>query len=488
MTPLALRMLQAAAGVGGGGGASPSLTRSSSGLLFEDEFNRSDGALGSDWDVVSGGWAISSNEVASSSGADGDLVKVDSGAMSAVADMVVQAQVRRGTGYIGIIGRWISDGDGYYLVCFNDHTLYDLGAGSNIFQDGASASATNYRYKVACIGTNISAVVNEDFKATISNSGVSGTGVAGARCGGNGSIYFDDFAVYSARTITCSGLSNGYSIKLTDASSNTFTAPSIGGTATLDTLRAHLPGSQLEIVNQAGTNVATYNSADIWGGDAFAGSDLPALSVTNYGVYFDGSADYGHASLASTSTASMTLEARVFINGPADGIIAHVGDADTGWGFGIARDSVGNEGVHLVGLYSNVRWIDTNVELTNGWHMISMVLNASGHPTFYIDGVSVYSDSSGGPNSPTNNIYVGSEGGSGRYAPVLVDELRYWDAARSQGGIAGDYDAELVGNEANLVGCWKMNEGSGSSVADDSSNSNDMTLVSSPVWAAGMDV
>ena len=45
---------------------------------------------------------------------------------------------------------------------------------------------------------------------------------------------------------------------------------------------------------------------------------------------------------------------------------------------------------------------------------------------------------------------------------------------------SGDYDYA-----SNLIGYWKFQEGSGTTIADDSTNSNDMTLYNSPAWDNG---
>tara|TARA_B100001250_G_scaffold406492_1_gene425634 strand:+ start:1391 stop:2308 length:918 start_codon:yes stop_codon:yes gene_type:complete len=79
------------------------------------------------------------------------------------------------------------------------------------------------------------------------------------------------------------------------------------------------------------------------------------------------------------------------------------------------------------------------------------------------------------------------------YAKGAIDEVAIWDAAVDAAGIAkiyanglngsdltsadGDYD-----NQGDLQGYWKMNEGTGTSVADSSSNSNTGTLRNSPTW------
>ena len=57
-----------------------------------------------------------------------------------------------------------------------------------------------------------------------------------------------------------------------------------------------------------------------------------------------------------------------------------------------------------------------------------------------------------------------------------MDDVRVWNDVRSVTEIADNMDRQLNGDEANLAGYWKFNSVSGSTVTDDSPNSNDATL------------
>mgnify|MGYP003327279776 FL=1 len=57
-----------------------------------------------------------------------------------------------------------------------------------------------------------------------------------------------------------------------------------------------------------------------------------------------------------------------------------------------------------------------------------------------------------------------------------IDEVRIWDDVRTAAEIADNKDDELVGNENGLVAYYKMSDGSGTALTDNSSNSNDGTL------------
>jgi hypothetical protein len=62
-----------------------------------------------------------------------------------------------------------------------------------------------------------------------------------------------------------------------------------------------------------------------------------------------------------------------------------------------------------------------------------------------------------------------------------LDDVRVWDDLRSGAEISANYDSELVGDEANLQGYWKLNN----DWTDTHANSNDLTPQNSPVFQSG---
>jgi len=76
----------------------------------------------------------------------------------------------------------------------------------------------------------------------------------------------------------------------------------------------------------------------------------------------------------------------------------------------------------------------------------------------------------------------------------LIDDVAIWSAAVDSDGVAVIYNSGKAGlnllaasgnydNEADLEAWWKFEEGSGTTVADSSSNSNEGTLVNSPSFS-----
>lgn len=66
----------------------------------------------------------------------------------------------------------------------------------------------------------------------------------------------------------------------------------------------------------------------------------------------------------------------------------------------------------------------------------------------------------------------------------LIDDARIWSDIRTSGEISANWKKELVGNEANLVGYWKLNN----DYTDETSNSNDLTASGSPVFSTSVPV
>ena len=115
------------------------------------------------------------------------------------------------------------------------------------------------------------------------------------------------------------------------------------------------------------------------------------------------------------------------------------------------------------------------------WTHVAVVRDdASGNALFYKNGALVETESAS--NDPTGgtstdakmtigNSFANSNGFNGELAHVRV-----WNTARSASEIAYYYNRLVDSDDSNLVGYWKLNEGSGTTVSDFSSNSNSGTI------------
>ena len=124
---------------------------------------------------------------------------------------------------------------------------------------------------------------------------------------------------------------------------------------------------------------------------------------------------------------------------------------------------------------------------TGVWYHVAMVFTAASHSTtFYLNGTAVGTDSGGTITALYNSsapFLIGdvfSDGSAATtYFDGLIDEVRIWNDVRTITEIANNYQTELVGNEANLQGYWKLNN----DYLDATANNNDLTASGSPVFS-----
>ena len=86
-------------------------------------------------------------------------------------------------------------------------------------------------------------------------------------------------------------------------------------------------------------------------------------------------------------------------------------------------------------------------------------------------------------------MVIGSrEAFGGNYAFTgLIDEVSIFNAALDGTAISAIWNNGTptdLSEDGNLVGYWRMEEGTGTTVADGSSNSNTGTLTNSPAWSS----
>lgn len=176
--------------------------------------------------------------------------------------------------------------------------------------------------------------------------------------------------------------------------------------------------------------------------DSFSTNNLTNRATLAFGAGLignaatpDGADSLDVATVFSLGTTNVSISCWVNLETTSEsGTFVKIGDAlpagaaNDGYLIGVGASTAENSGNDLIILYEGVRWIDTNDLIGTGWHHIVLTLNGSGHPEAFIDGASVYSDSTGGPIQPT----VGTGIGAG------IREERHLTA----------------GNKIDLVGIW----------------------------------
>jgi hypothetical protein len=118
--------------------------------------------------------------------------------------------------------------------------------------------------------------------------------------------------------------------------------------------------------------------------------------------------------------------------------------------------------------------------LSDGWHYITT--RRSGVTTqLYADGVFVSEDTTAGSNlNSAANFYVGGNTADTTYFSGNVDEIKYYDYARTADQIiedmnGGGNDADAGGSTIEPLAYWKLDESSGTTINDSSGHGYNLT-------------
>jgi len=216
-----------------------------------------------------------------------------------------------------------------------------------------------------------------------------------------------------------------------------------------------------------------------------------AIVGRNY-LSFDGTSDFVNIPNTSAVNLANTLTYEAWIN-PSK-VTGHNMVVTKEW-------CTGNQySYYLTVLNGKLRWVwnatgncsngsevyeTTSAVITpNEWQHIAVV-HTTTSVKMYLNGVLVSGalragDSYSSIKLTTQSIRVGTyRNGNGSYGLHFtggIDDVRLWNDARTASEISGNMNNELSGNEANLAGYWKFNEGTGTAVADASPNGSNGIL------------
>ncbi|MFT6503038.1 MAG: hypothetical protein ACJASQ_003170 [Crocinitomicaceae bacterium] len=152
-----------------------------------------------------------------------------------------------------------------------------------------------------------------------------------------------------------------------------------------------------------------------------------------------------------------------------------------------------NAGSNYIGMWNGTTWSTLNYPLSSGtWYHVAFRITPT-ETEMYINGEYI------GDLDPINTSIVGEDfviGGSNdpgypneRYFGQ-IDNVRVWNTLRTPTEIAKNMDMCLIGNEPGLVALYKLDDGTGSSVAVDATGNHDGALDASmdPAtdWVAGV--
>jgi sugar lactone lactonase YvrE len=149
--------------------------------------------------------------------------------------------------------------------------------------------------------------------------------------------------------------------------------------------------------------------------------------------------------------------------------------------------TAGTGGFPAMGVFTNngtpVLFAGSKLPLGQWTHLAATLSGTTG--TIYINGVNVGSRTL---NLPSNIIRTNNYIGRSNYsqdgnANAVFDELRIWNVARTQSQIQANMHRSLIGNESGLVGYWRMDENTGTSLSDSSGHGQTATLFGGTSWS-----
>jgi hypothetical protein len=121
----------------------------------------------------------------------------------------------------------------------------------------------------------------------------------------------------------------------------------------------------------------------------------------------------------------------------------------------------------------------------NTWVHLAAVFASATDRKIYINGVQDGSNTSSinFNNTVNNQVLLGVIRTTipTFYLNGKMSDVRIWNTARTTAQISANYQKRLIGNESGLVGYWKLDKGSGTTVADSTTNANAGTITGA-VW------
>lgn len=201
-------------------------------------------------------------------------------------------------------------------------------------------------------------------------------------------------------------------------------------------------------------------------------------------LYFDGTGTYvsvpDHQSLHLSS--NYTIEAWINFQGGGSGSPAIISKQQDNQYLGDYVIFIFNTGTETkLGFSANggIYVVSDTSLYQNIWYHIAFVYTGS-QIKMYINGILDTFETVSGVHIPsTTDITFGRKGVGNNYRNKYMgylDEVRFWNVARTQTQIFDNKDVVISGRTPGLVGYWRFNEGVSDSLTYDISNNNNGTL------------
>jgi hypothetical protein len=213
-----------------------------------------------------------------------------------------------------------------------------------------------------------------------------------------------------------------------------------------------------------------------------------ALTITETafaGLNFDGTNDFvsiphNNAMDVSLNANGYTIEAWIntTMTSSVNNAIFRKGNNATAYGLGIASGKL-NFSTRISSI-TNYR-LDANQLINDGrWHHVACVVNQTGTPSveLYIDGVKqtdvtvftgTISNIANVNLSTTNNLVLGFHSTNNVYFNGRIDEVRFWNTARTEAEIAANWKNTIDPTLSNLITYYRFDQGY---MADTNTNTN----------------
>ena len=137
----------------------------------------------------------------------------------------------------------------------------------------------------------------------------------------------------------------------------------------------------------------------------------------------------------------------------------------------------------------------TQSRITLGsWHHIAYIVEDKKLKEIYVDGVSQSIVGTKNIRMPSPMFQIAAffqddDEGSDINFNGVIDELRIWNSTRTPSQINSNKDKELTGSEADLIGYWNFNEGSGVKLLDSAGGKDgDLKNMEAKDWVVGAPV
>ena len=232
-------------------------------------------------------------------------------------------------------------------------------------------------------------------------------------------------------------------------------------------------------------------------GNTLSGGIVPAAVVSfdnTYSLVFDGSDDYVNLDVVSGTLDGDigSLSLWVKLDSVSSAVYAFQAEVDLNNQIKIHYDNH-TEQVRMHhkggGSTTSVNSSATAIE-NNGWHNLTFTWTSSGNVIVaYVDGSSIGTTGCNAFSGTIDTVRVGTGFSftAGLYWTGNIDEVAIFDDVLTSGEVSTIYNSGAptdISSHGGLVGYWRMEENTGTSVADSSSNSNTATLVNGTAFEA----